>query len=141
MAKAANVVRIIFGFVLLAGAGTNAYLALTQPEVYATFADTAIIPLYRNLWQTLVVPYLRFWLVLVVLLELTLGILILSKGIWVKVGLVGAIVFFLFLVPFWWEGAAIINIVFALILVLPLRYNYDASIIDLLKPGENPKAS
>jgi len=139
--KVANIVRIIFGFVLLAGAAANAYLTLTQPEVYVTFADTALIPLYRNLWQTLVVPYLRFWLALVIVLELTLAVLILSKGKWVKVGLVSAIIFFLLLVPFWWEGGAIINIVFALILALPLRYNYHSSIIDLLKPGEQSKES
>jgi hypothetical protein len=131
--RIAHIARIVFGIVLLAGSATNAFLALTQPEVYTSFADTAILPLYRDLWGSLVVPYLRFWLLLVVAFELTTGILILSKRVWVKVGLVGAILFFLFLVPFWWEGGALINIAFAVIVALLLRYDYDASIIDLIR--------
>jgi hypothetical protein len=51
-----------------------------------------------------VVPCLQFWLALVIGFELTVRILILSRGSAVKVGLVGAILFFLFLVPFWWQG-------------------------------------
>ena len=130
--KIVNFVRIIYGLILIAGAATNAFLGLTRPEMYASFADLSIIPLYQSLWRSVVVPYLRFWLLLTVVFELTMGILILSKGLWVKVGMVGAILFFLFLVPFWWEGGAIINIVFAVILVLLLRYDYDASLIDLV---------
>ena len=139
--KIANVVRIIFGFVLLAGAVTNAFLALTQPEIYTSFADTAIVPVYRELWQSLVMPYLGFWLGLTVLFELTMGILLLSKGVWVKGGLVAAILFFLLLVPFWWEGGAGINIVFAVIVVLLLRYDYDASVIDLIRRRRPPQSA
>ena len=38
MSRVANIIRILIGFVLLAGAATNAYLALTRPEVYSSFA-------------------------------------------------------------------------------------------------------
>jgi hypothetical protein len=131
--KIANIGRSIFGLILIAGAVTNGFLGLTQPEMYVPFADMSIIPLYQSLWRSVVVPYLRFWLPLTVVFELTMGILILSKRLWVKVGMVGAILFFLLLVPSWWEGGAIINIVFAAILVLLLRYDYDASIIDLVR--------
>jgi hypothetical protein len=139
--KIANIVRIIFGFVFMAGAVVNAFLALTQPEVYTTFADTSIVPVYRELWQSLVVPHLGFWLGLTVLFEITTGILILSKGVWVKVGLTLAILFFLFLVPFWWEGGAMINIVFALLVALLLRYDYDDSIIDLIRRKRKAQAA
>ena len=139
--RIANIVRIVLGSVLLVGAVTNGFLALTQPEIYTSFSDTAIIPLYHELWQSLVMPYLEFWLRLTVLSELTMGILILSKGVWVKVGLVGSILFFLFLVPFWWEGGAIINIVFVVIVALLLRYDYDASVIDLIRRRHPPKSA
>jgi hypothetical protein len=88
-----------------------------------------------------VVPHLGFWLGLTVFFELTTGILILSKGIWVRLGLVLAILFFLFLVPFWWEGGAMINIVFALIVAPLLRYDYDMSIIDLLRRRRPPESA
>ena len=119
----------------------NVTLILTQPEMYAHFADMAIVPLYRNLWQSLVVPYLGFWLALVILFELTTGLLILSKGGWVKVGPVGAILFFLFLVPFWWQGGAILNLVFAVILALCLRYGYEASLLDRMRRKGSPESA
>ncbi len=133
MQKPANIVRVIFGLVMVAGAVANTFMTLTQPEIYASFADMSLIPLYRNLWYSLVVPYLEFWLALVIVFELTVGILILSKGPAVKVGLVGAILFFLFLVPFWWQGGSLLNIVFAVILALLLRYDHDASLIDMIR--------
>ena len=69
---------------------------------------------------------------MVVLFELAMGLLLLSRGTWVKAGLVGAILFFLFLIPFWWEGGALINIVFAVVVALLLRYDYDASFLDMV---------
>ena len=132
MIEIANVVRIVFGFVMLAGAAVNAFFALTQPGIYDTFGDMAILPFYRNLWRSLVVPNILVFLALTVLFELTTGILLLSEGAAVKVGMGMAILFFLALVPFWWKGGAIINVVFAVIMALLLCYDYDKNIVDLI---------
>jgi hypothetical protein len=131
--KLANIVRIGIGFIFLAGAAVNAYLGLTQPQIYRSFADTALIPLYRDLWQSLVVPNLGFWLALTVAFEVTTGLLILSKGVRVKVGLGLGILFCLILVPFWWQGGALSNILLALVQARLLRFEYDTSLVDLVR--------
>jgi hypothetical protein len=128
-----NILRITFGFILLAGAAANAVLGLTQPDLYTSFADVALLPLYRNLWRSVVLPYLGIWLALVVAFELLTGLLILSRGTWAKVGLAAALLFFLFLVPFWWQGGALINILFAVLVAWLLRYDYDRSIVDIVR--------
>jgi hypothetical protein len=133
--RVANIIRILFGLVMLAGAAANAFMALTQPGIYAPFADMSFLSLYRTAWQSLVLPYLGAWLLLVVAFEVTMGVLLLSKGMWVRVGIVGTILFFLFLFPFWWAGGAILTLVFAVILLLLLRYDYEDNIIDILRGG------
>jgi hypothetical protein len=138
--RAANILRIIFGFILLAGAAANTAMGLAQPDLYTSFADVALLVLYRDLWQSLVLPYLGIWLALVVAFELTTGLLILSRGVWVKVGLAAALLFFLFLVPFWWQGGALINVLFIVIVAWLLRYDYDRSILDIIagRPAPHP---
>ena len=128
-----NVLRIVFGFMLLGGAAANAFIGLTQPDLYASFADVALLALYRDLWRSLVLPYLGAWLALVVAFESVTGLLILSRAVWVKVGLAAALLFFLFLVPFWWQGGALINILFTVLVAWLMRYEYDRSILDIIR--------
>jgi hypothetical protein len=137
--KVANIVRIGIGFIYLAGAAVNAFLGLSQPQSYEPFADMTLVPLYRDLWQSLVVPYLGFWLALTIAFEVTTGILILSKGVRVKVGLGLGILFCLILVPFWWQGGALSNIVLAVVQAILLRYDYDTSLVDLVRPRRGPQ--
>ncbi len=96
--------KIFLGIIYLAGAMVNFIFVLFRPEVYQSFADVAVIPLYRKLWMVMVIPHLRVWLALVIVFEITVGLFILGKGIFVKIGLAGATLFNLFLVPFWWAG-------------------------------------
>jgi hypothetical protein len=129
--KLANALRILFGVIYLVGAMANSLMGLFSPNIYDSFADLAFLPLYRDLWESLILPYLCLWLVLVVVFEAGTGLLILSKGRRVKIGLAAGIVFCLFLVPFWWAGGALLNVVFALIQVWLLRYEYGADLIEL----------
>jgi hypothetical protein len=52
---------------------------------------------------------------------------------------VGAILLFLFLVPSWWQGGAILNLVFAALLALCLRHDYDASLLDRMRRRGSPE--
>jgi hypothetical protein len=128
--KVANIVRIAFGLILVAGAVANAVMFLSQPRIYDAFAEGAIISLYRDLWRSLVLPHLGLWLALVIAFEISAGILILSKGIWVRVGLLAGILFCLGLVPFWWYGGALLNVAMAVALAWLLRYDFAASVVD-----------
>jgi hypothetical protein len=96
-----NAGRIFLGFFYLAMAlGVNGALILTAPEGYASYASMSFWPLYRDLavWLIHLLTPLVFG-VLLIAYEVTLGIMLLSKGRGVKVGLCGVIVFILGIAP------------------------------------------
>jgi hypothetical protein len=90
---------------------------------------------HTDLWQDLVYPNIRLFLVPVILLELAIAWLLLHSKNYVKFGLVVALLFDLFLVPFWWQGVAISNLVLALPLAWLLRFPYPLTIMAILRGG------
>jgi len=102
--------RNAFALVFFAGAGAHVYLITARPEAYESFADLAIFGFYTSLWRTLVLPHLTLFVVVLIVFELALALLLTLRGRAVRVGLVLAGLFVLFLIPFWWSGGAVINI-------------------------------
>lgn len=94
----AQVARALFGAVFIAGSFVHVMTVLSRPELYAAFGNTALIPFVRELWSRLVMPNIMFFVFLLAALELTTGLLIYSRGVWVRVGLAASIIFNLFLV-------------------------------------------
>jgi hypothetical protein len=131
--KIRHIVRLIFAIIFLLGAIANTYMGLFTASVYETFADSSLLPLYRNVWETLVYPNIRLFLIPVVLFELALAWLLIKSGSYVKAGLGMALAFMLLLVPFWWQGGVIANLLLALLLLWLLRYDYPRSIAEILK--------
>ena len=85
--------RILFGILYLGGAITNITLTvLNSPQFYYGFADRALIPFYRDAWMALVVPNMTLFISLLVLFEMSLGLLFLVKRqlLWIAL-LVGAL--------------------------------------------------
>lgn len=129
--KPREVVRMVLGSIYLFGAAVNLWFTLFNPQVYHGFADSAITA-YKTLWDSVVIPNLTSWLVLVIIFEITVGTLILSKGNFVKIGLVCSIVFNTFLIPFWWFGWSLINLFLVLVQLPLLRGEYGSSVIQIL---------
>jgi len=127
-----DIVRLVLAIAFFAGAGLNAYLALGVPEVYERFADFAFLRIYRSLWTGLVLPRLRFWIALVILFEIAVGVLLLTAGPYARLGLVLAALYTAFLVPFWWGGGGLINIGLFLLTLWLLRFEYPEAIVSLL---------
>lgn len=130
-----DIVRLVFAAIFFIGAIANAAMAIFSPSVYEGFADMAFFSFYTDLWQDLVYPNIRLFLVPVVLLELAIAWLLLQSGARVKFGLLIALLFDLFLVPFWWGGGAIANLVLALPLAWLLRFNYPLTLLATLRGG------
>jgi hypothetical protein len=131
--KAPDITRLAFAIIFLLGALANAAIGMFAPSTYEAFADFSIVSLYEELWNTLVYPQMRLFLLLVVLLELTMAWLLLSSDVWAKVGLWLALGFVLGLVPFWWQDGAVINLLLALPLLWLLRCDYPRSIPELIR--------
>jgi hypothetical protein len=130
-----DIIRLALVAIFALGALANITMALFTPSVYETFADMAFFSVYTDLWQDLVYPNIRLFLVPVILLELTIAWLLLQSRGYVKIGLLVALLFDLFLVPFWWQGVAISNLVLALPLAWLLRFNYPLAIPAILAGG------
>ena len=131
--KVPDIARLAFAIIFLLGAVANAAIGIFAPSTYETFADASIISLYEELWTSIVYPQMRLFLLLVVALELSMAWLLLSSGVRVKAGLILALGFVLGLVPFWWQGGAVINLLLALPLLWLLRYDYPRSIPELIR--------
>ena len=56
-----NAVRILVAPWYLLGWLSHVYLALAMPEMYRGFGNTALIPGFRELWRTVVMPEIVFF--------------------------------------------------------------------------------
>ena len=109
--------RIAFSVIFASGALVNVYFVLASPGIYEGFADLALLPAYRELWASVVLPNLPFMIGLVAGFEILLAVLLLIKGRPARIGLFMAAVFMLLLFPFWWAGGALVNLLLAALLL------------------------
>jgi hypothetical protein len=82
----------------LLGWPTHIYFGLFKPEIYQNFGDTGLWPGFTHIWQTVIMPHICLFALLLAAHEIVVGLLLINKGIWVKLGLVLSIGFQLFLV-------------------------------------------
>ncbi len=93
-----NIMRLFVALWYLLGWLSHVYFGLFAPEIYRPLGETALIPAYANLWQSLVMPYITFFTLVLAVFQVLVGCLLISKGRWVKIGLSLSILFNLFLV-------------------------------------------
>jgi hypothetical protein len=123
---------------------SHVYLAFSNPQIYAVFGSTAILKGYALFWQQFIMPRIIFFALLLAVFEIAVGICIIYKGKWVKIGLIFSVLFNLFLIQMglgmpsadvWADFLSnrLPNIIFILI-QLPLIWgNYPASIPEWVK--------
>lgn len=127
-----DVARLLFALAFFIGAAANAAMLLTSPDIYEDFADLAFFRFYRSLWRSLILPRLGIWVTLVIAFEVALGVLLLAADPYAHLGLILAAAFALFLVPFWWGGGALINVVLLALLIWLLRFDYPEGVLSIL---------
>ncbi len=93
-----NAVRIFVALWYLFGWMLHVYLGLFAPEAYRPFGATALIPSYPEFWNSVAMPSITGLALLLAAFEILVGCLLISKGKWVKAGLILSILFNLFLV-------------------------------------------
>ena len=87
-----------------------------------------MIPLYKTFFKEVVTPHAPLMTALVVLYELTIGVLLLHKGIAVKLGLIGGILFNLLLAPMW-IGQTFFNLLLAALHVPLLWHDFEQPLL------------
>jgi hypothetical protein len=127
-----SVARLLLAAAFFIGAVANAVMLLTSPEIYDGFADLAFLRFYRTLWRRVVLPRLSVWVPLVVAFEVAAGTLLLAPDPYARLGLILAAAFTLFLVPFWWGGGALVNVLILALILWLMRFEYANSIVAFL---------
>jgi hypothetical protein len=93
-----NVIRLFIALWYLLGWVSHVYLGLNNPEIYRAFGQTALIPAFTRFWYGVMMPQMTVFALLLAAFEIAVGILLISKGNTVKIGLALSIAFNLFLV-------------------------------------------
>ena len=93
-----NVARVFFALWYLLGSLVHVKFGLTNNHIYERFGSTSLFAASRELWTTVVMPHIAFFALLLAAFEMAVGILLLSKGRYVKIGLTTSVLFNLFLV-------------------------------------------
>lgn len=98
--KKPNLARIILGiFFIVMAIGVNGSITLSNPQSYVTYGQAALIPLYRVLCSNIIALNPVLFGLLLIIYEITIGLLMLQKGKAVKVGLAGIIIFLIAISP------------------------------------------
>ena len=93
--------RIFVGvFFIIMAVGVNAALSIAAPEQFVKLGtDSPLTPLYRWFFENVVAPTPQLIGILAAAGESALGLLILSGGRRARLGLLGAIIFLIFITP------------------------------------------
>jgi hypothetical protein len=110
----------------------NLFVTLPGPDVYRAFAQLTFFGWYRNLLLSIAVPNAGFITIAVVVLEFTAGVLMLTRGTAVRVGLIGSACWVVFVLPAigWYTLLGCLPLIF-----VPwwlLRFDYDRSVPGLV---------
>ena len=95
-----NAGRIFLGlFFLVMAIGINGSFTFTNPQAYVEYASGALNPLYRDIALTFVKLNPVLFGLLLMAIEIAMGLLLLHKGVAVKIGLIGTMVFLIGIAP------------------------------------------
>lgn len=95
-----NIARIVTGvFFLVMALGVNVPVAVSNPGMFAEAGANALLPVYRWFFGEILARYPLPFVILLILFEATVGLLILSRGRYMRLGLLAACLFCLFLTP------------------------------------------
>ncbi len=131
--------RIFVGiFFLIMAVGVNVVLVLVAPDQFVALGtEDALIPLYRWFFENVVALAPPLFGLLVAAYEITIALMMLSKGQGVKWGLIGGIVFLIAITPLGtWTLA---NPILALALAYLLTKEYDRSFLEMLHLRTRPR--
>lgn len=135
-----NAGRIVCGLFFIAmGLGVNMTIAFVAPDSFPALATGSQLAVYRWFFSTVVAAHPLLWTVPVgVVWEATAGVLMLSRGVYVKAGQIMALLFLIGITPF--SFATLPNVIFILAFQYLLTKNFDRSLVDMIRrrPGHPP---
>jgi hypothetical protein len=129
-----TVLRMLVGVIWIAGAIYNALWTLRHPELLGDdgLARDASLPIYRWFFGDVVAQAPVFWTVLLIIGEIVIGVLTLSKGVMARAGLWGGVAWSVCLFPLMWPYTIMMG-PFALLPLWLLRRDRGLGPADLVR--------
>lgn len=105
-ASARPVAGLAVGCFYLMMAGVHLGIVAADPETYGAFADHGLVAFVRDGWRDIVMTNPTVWGSLLMLGELTIGVLLVAGGRWARYGWAMVLCFHVLLLVFgWWVWA------------------------------------
>lgn len=126
-----NIGRIFLGiFYLIMAIGINLVNAITNPLSTVQMGEASLLKFYRVIFSEIVSRAPEFFIIVIALFEIIMGLLILNKHKKVKLGLIGTSIFLILITPFGyiqipWLGIAAIQLYL-------LRKDFDKTFIEII---------
>jgi len=126
-----NIGRIFLGvFYLIMAIGINLVNAITNPLSTVQMGENSLLKFYRIIFSEIVARAPEFFILIIALFEIVMGLLILNKHKKVKLGLIGTSIFLILITPFGyiqipWLGIAAIQLYL-------LRKDFDKTFIEII---------
>ena len=111
--------------------GINVVTVLVAPQSYIEMGKNALIPLYRWIFLNIVSLNPALFVLPVAAYQITIALMMLYKKKYVKMGLIGGIVFLVLVTPLGIESVP--NVVLAAALGLLLRREFDTSFLESIR--------
>jgi hypothetical protein len=98
-AKWPKVARALFILIFLAACIVNAFTVLTQPEAYLMYGETAVVQAYRDFIYGPFSQYTAAFVLAIAIGQLAVAALLVGKGILLRLGVIGGIIFLTAIAP------------------------------------------
>jgi hypothetical protein len=118
------IARAISGiFFLVMAFGVNVPMAAHSPEMFSAAGASALLPIYRWFFSEVLGRAPLPFVILLILFETSVGLLILSRGRLVRLGLGAACLFLLFLIPVGVEELAVPALSVPFLMLMRVEFN------------------
>ena len=135
-----NAARIFLGFFYLAMAlGVNGSFTFGNPQQYVVYAESALIPLYRDIFVAIISLSPFLFGLLLMAFEISMATLLLHKGKFVKLGLLGTMLFLAGMAPLDWLQLPWLGLIVGEIYLF--RQDFDRSFLEMIWPKAKKSAS
>ncbi len=129
-----NVARICLGIFYLVSCIFNLFHTLHNSQyLWTVCLENAHFSFYKEFLKQIVIPNEKLIILLIVAFEFIVGVLILSEGFFVKIGLILAILWVLFITPFLPLGDILGHLVLGTLQAILLMENYNTPFWEIIR--------
>ena len=91
--------RVLFVLIFTAAGLFNIYTAITEPQVYQTYKELAVLAIYRNFIDGFFSEHTQLIIIIIAVGQLCVGALLVGSGRLLRMGVIGGIIFLVAIAP------------------------------------------